>query len=112
MTSVFQVSAREGRPRVFRLAGELDLSSVDELVHAVTPTLDDPGDVVLDLSELRFVDSTGIRTFLDFGRQLRGHGRLVLESPTGPVRRVLDLMGVAGAPQTFDVRDSSEQTLA
>lgn len=113
MSAAFQVSAQEGRARTFLLAGELDLATIDELVLAVTPVLADPGDVVLDLSKLQFVDSTGIRAFLDFGRQLRGRGRLVLEAPTVTVRRVLDLMGlVAGDPQTFDVRGSSETTLA
>lgn len=112
MSSVFHVSAREDQTRTFHLVGELDLSSIDELVRAVSPSLAGPGDVVLDLSKLQFVDSTGIRAFLDFGRKLRGQGRLILESPTRPVRRVLDLMGVAGALQTFDVRGSSEQTLA
>ena len=113
MSAVFQVSRHEGETRTFHLAGELDLSSIDALVRAVAPSLDGPGDLVLNLSKLQFVDSTGIRAFLDFGRQLRGRGRLVLEAPTRPVRRVFDLMGlVAGDPQTFDVRDSPEPTLA
>jgi anti-anti-sigma factor len=85
---------------------------VEQLVQVVTPVLADPGDVVFDLSELQFVDSTGVRAFLDVGRQLRGRGRLVLASPGRAVKRVLDLMGVAGSPQTFDVRDSSQTTLA
>jgi anti-anti-sigma factor len=112
VSAVFQVSAVKGQTRTFHLAGELDLSAVEALVGAVTPSLADPGDIVFDLSKLEFVDSTGIRTFLDFGRQLHGRGRLILVSPCRPVKRVLDLMGVAGSPQTFDVRDSSETTLA
>lgn len=49
-------------------------------------------ELVLDLSELTFLDSTGIQAFLVVAGQNRGG--LVLRRPQQPVRRVFDLVGI------------------
>lgn len=82
---------------VLRLSGELDMDSADlfaeatRLVHAHTiPTL------VLDLTELSFIDSSGLREIVvALTRQREIGGALVLRSPTAQVRRVLDIVGMS-----------------
>jgi stage II sporulation protein AA (anti-sigma F factor antagonist) len=76
--------------RGFRIAGELDLGTVSKLRDALTPFVGD-GEVTLDLSELTFIDSTGIHALLDVARSQDGK-KLILESPTEPVRRVLEIL--------------------
>jgi anti-sigma B factor antagonist len=85
----------EGSVRI-ALEGELDYSSAltldDELRRA------DSGEVsvlVLDLSQLRFMDSTGLAIIANACRRMRrGDRRLVLAAPTGGVRRILQLTGM------------------
>jgi anti-sigma B factor antagonist len=79
---------------VLWLAGEFDLAAVDEFSGAVDAVLDAQRELVLDLSELTFLDSTGIRAFLVIAGQVSGG--VVLRRPTRPVRRVLDLVGIDG----------------
>ena len=81
-----------GRPRTFRLVGELDISNADSLGAVLDLEVQEEGDITLDLSELSFIDSSGIRVLLRTMNALQGKGVLVLQSPTGPVRSVLSLM--------------------
>lgn len=87
--------APTGAPRTFRLAGEVDVLNAEEVAAKLEPDSREQGDLVLDLSDLAFIDSNGIRALLRTAERLEGRGRLVLRSPTRQVRVVLDLVGVA-----------------
>jgi anti-anti-sigma factor len=77
---------------VLWLGGEFDLAGIDAFQAAVDAVLDAQGELVLDLSELTFLDSTGIRAFLVVANTVEGG--VVLRKPTLSVRRVLDLVGI------------------
>jgi anti-sigma B factor antagonist len=85
-------------PRRYRLVGELDLYSVDELTEGLKPKVAAGGDLRLDLSELTFLDSSGIRALLQLNAQLED-GSLILERPSPFARRV---MGVVGVGESLD----------
>jgi anti-sigma B factor antagonist len=91
----FQVEQIPGEALVFRIAGNLDLTTVDQLRAAVGPACGTGGEVRLDLSEVDFCDSTGVGTFVWLHRQATGSGgRLLLCAPRRPVREVLRISGV------------------
>jgi anti-anti-sigma factor len=90
---IFEVS--NPAPRTFELRGELDMATVPRLLFAVAPALREPGDIFLDLSDLSFVDSTGIAAILQIAEPL-AFGALVLTRPQPTVKRVLDITGVHG----------------
>ncbi len=79
-----------------RLAGDVDISNVPELRdriqdHAAATA----GDVVLDCSGLRFIDSIGISALLTEQGRLRQQGRTLRLTDVGPgIKRVLDVAGV------------------
>ena len=55
----------------------------------------DGTDLVLDLSQLGFVDSSGLRVLISAQHQLADHGgTLVLRSPSETVRRLLEITGL------------------
>jgi anti-anti-sigma factor len=59
--------------------------------------------VVLDLSELTFVDSTGLEVMLRAARRAREQGRrLVVARPTAHVRKLLEMTAI---DQTLDIVD-------
>ncbi|MCW2985023.1 MAG: anti-sigma-factor antagonist [Conexibacter sp.] len=82
-------------PAALRLAlhGELDLGTVDQALGAFEANVDGHPEVIVDLSGLTFMDSTGIRLLLQLhGRQ---DGRRVrFADPSPPVARILDLTGI------------------
>jgi anti-sigma B factor antagonist len=93
----------EGSVRI-ALEGELDYSSAlildDELrraeagVHSV---------LVLDLSQLRFMDSTGLGIIASaYRRMRRGGRRLIVACPTNAVRRIFQLTGMLDRLEVVD----------
>jgi anti-sigma B factor antagonist len=83
----FTASWQDG---VLRLSGELDLATDEDLLSAFRSASDDASEVILDLSELEFIDSTGIRAFVTIAREVSPRG-VVLRSPRRAVRKVIDL---------------------
>jgi anti-anti-sigma factor len=75
---------------VLRLSGELDLATDESLLSAFRSVSNDGSEVILDLSELRFVGSAGIRAFVTIAKEASPRG-LVLRSPQRAVRKVIDL---------------------
>jgi anti-anti-sigma factor len=72
---------------VLRLAGELDLVSEPVLADALAQGDGQP--LRIDLSELAFMDSTGLRALLSLQRE---HGDVKLRGPLQPaVQRLLEL---------------------
>ena len=79
-----------------RLLGELDMSTApqlrDELLRLAS---DGAREVTVDLSELQFMDSTGLSVLITGLKRLRERGGdLALRSPTPSTRRVLEITGL------------------
>jgi anti-anti-sigma factor len=88
---VFSVQ-QDSEQRTFRLMGELDLATADELIKLLEPAVRGDGDLRLDLAGLEFMDVAGIRALMKLRLDLCGRGKVHLRSATGEVARVLELM--------------------
>ena len=78
---------------VITLTGELDLSNVDSVQGVIEPLIAaKPDRLIFDVSELGFIDSSGIALLL---RALARVGAIVIRRPSHMVRRVLETTGVA-----------------
>lgn len=75
------------------LRGELDLSSVNKVQEELRRVeADAPAVVVLDLSKLTFLDSTGLRCLVTADQRARDDGRrVVLVRGPDPVQRVFTI---------------------
>jgi anti-sigma B factor antagonist len=87
------------------VSGELDLATCPQLVTSLDGVVEGrPGDVVVDLSGVTFLDSTALTVLITFRQQLQGLGRrLVLDRPSPVVVRVLTISGLL---DTFAVPSS------
>jgi anti-anti-sigma factor len=95
------------------LRGELDLTGAPRIEeHVQSALLNSCGAFVLDLSELVFMDSSGVNALLR-ARSLLGRERreLVVICPPGPVRRVLELIGVVDMLAPFASREEATAAL-
>ena len=86
------------------LRGELDLSGVDRAREAIDQAQDSGANlVVLDLSELEFVDSTGLEVMLRAARRAQDEGRrLIVQRPSRYVKRLLEMTAI---DKSLDVVD-------
>lgn len=84
---------RQGDRHVIALAGEFDLNGVGRVNQELRRAeATDARQIVLDLTGLAFMDSSGIRLILEAQERSRAAGnRLVLTCGPGPVRRLFDL---------------------
>ncbi len=85
---------RDGDRLLVMVAGELDLTTapdLEELLLASAPYVD----LELDLAELAFIDSSGLRLLLaERERALRDGGRLLVKGAQGSVARVFSISGL------------------
>jgi anti-sigma B factor antagonist len=79
-----------------KLSGELDVATAPELTKALLDLSPANTRVTLDLTELTFVDSCGIRAILALARSANGNGPVVLLNPTEAVSRVFEILGLDG----------------
>ena len=86
---------RDGRVHVL-LRGELDLSTVGQVQDALERVeAGSPSVVVLDLSKLSFLDSTGLRCLVTANERAREQGRrLVIVRGPDAVQRVFSITGL------------------
>ncbi|WP_433316733.1 STAS domain-containing protein [Micromonospora chersina] len=77
---------------VVRLAGELDISSTDELRGLLSDTIRETPVVDVDLTDLTFMDSTALSVLIGAHQEAASAGgSLTVHNPAGHVRRVLDV---------------------
>ena len=87
------VSTDPGGGWVVDLAGELDLASLPAVAGPVDDLLSSPPQpVVLELGGLTFLDSSGVAVLV---RVANHSGQVRTRSATEPVRRVIEVLGLA-----------------
>lgn len=101
-----RVSRVEGEV-VLALGGELDIATVERVRAAVDEIEQAPPErLVIDLSGLSFVDSTGLAAFVALDKRCQENGGPALEIRPGPpaVQRLFELVGAA---ERLPFRDGS-----
>jgi anti-anti-sigma factor len=84
----------EGAARVV-FAGELDLAGAERAEAALEEAQAPGATLDVDLRELVFMDSTGLKLIVACrNRAVEGGGRLIVTVAEGAVRRLLELTGV------------------
>ena len=99
-------------PTTIALAGELDYARRAELDDVVARGIAAPGDVVLDLHAVSFLDSSGLGAVARLAEALAERGAtLCLAGATDRVRSVLELAGLdrAVTVETLPGDDGDQQ---
>ena len=89
-------------------AGELDLATSELLREAVDVCCDRDGVrvVIVDLRDLTFVDSTGLRALWHARERAQSVGaELILRSPSAPVQHLLNITKLGGVFAVTDPQD-------
>lgn len=98
----------EGSWRVLVVQGEVDMASAPDLRDALEALIDGGRTrLVVDLSSVDFMDSSGVGVLVGAHRRLEeSGGGLALVCGEGPVRRVL---GITGLDEVFAVHGTLEE---
>src|SRR5439155_19963518 len=83
-----------GAPRTIRLAGELDLLNAEEVEAKLAPDSKGQGHLVLYVSDLAVIDSSGIRVLIGTAERVERRDRLIVRARNRQVQVILTLAGV------------------
>lgn len=94
--SLLDVQIEETDPStIVRVAGVLDISTIEELENRVRPYLRTDAEVIVDFSGVTLCDSTGLGTVVKFDRQARAIGcSFAVRSPRPHVAEVFAMTGI------------------
>lgn len=100
-----------GGARVVDLQGEIHVTTAPRLAEHLTETIESGKTaIVVDMSGVEFIDSTGLSVLLNALRLAGQHGgrlALVCRNPT-----VLRLFQITGLEGTFDIFDDRAEAIA
>jgi anti-anti-sigma factor len=91
------------------ISGEMDIATSPELTSRLA-TVRGPEryQVLVDLSQLTFMDSTGIKSLISSAKEVESRGgRLVVFAPTANVQRVFDIVHFADVVPIADSLDAA-----
>ena len=90
-------TSRDGSTATVAAAGEIDLSTVDDLRAAVTGAASDGTEKLrLDLTAVEFIDSAGLGGLLELRSTLRARNvTLEIDAGDGPVRQAMEITGLS-----------------
>ena len=93
---------QEGDGTVLRVEGDLDLETAPLLIADAEPYLAGPGRLVIDLSHLDFIDSSGLSALIRLHKQWSGAGRKFEIIPPAPT--VAKAFQITGLDQVLPLR--------
>jgi anti-sigma B factor antagonist len=100
---------RQGDALVVRLGGELDLYNASQVREALNEAASDsPSRVIVDLSEVEFMDSTALGVLIEARTRLDNRRSFLLAAPGLETRRALE---ISGLDRHFIVHDSVSEAL-
>jgi anti-sigma B factor antagonist len=80
---------------VIHACGEVDLESAADFEASVLEVVDTDRTLVFDLSEVTFMDSSGLGVMAHAAQRRGSVGRIAVRGVSGPVQRVLDISGLS-----------------
>jgi anti-anti-sigma factor len=83
----------EDTPAGCRLIGEVDAMNADRLKDHIAARVEPDRDFIVDCSELRFMDSSGVHAVLTLAGQMGG-GALVFRGCGPTLRRLFEVVGL------------------
>ena len=83
----------EGKEYTFLLEGRLDTLTSPSLEEKINEVAGDADRLILDLGNLEYISSAGLRVILGATQAMEGKGDMIVRNPSQAVREVFDLTG-------------------
>ena len=100
---------QQGDACVVKLAGELDLYNAPHVRQALEDACaDSPARIIVDLSEVEFIDSTALGVLIEARTRLDNRRAFLLAAPALETKRALE---ISGLDRHFTVHSSVSEAL-
>jgi anti-sigma B factor antagonist len=88
---------KNGTELVVEVIGRLDSLTSPDLEDALEESYDGLTKLILDLGQLEYISSAGLRVLLGASQVMEDQGEMVVRNLTEPVRQVIELVGFDSA---------------
>lgn len=112
MTPLAVQRSRADGYELLAVQGELDIATAPRMIAALNEAFADVAHpLVVDLSEVDFMDSTGLALLMNAHRRMkrRGHGFAIV-CPGGPISRVFEIADMVDSLHVCPDRASARRT--
>ena len=106
-------SRQDEKAIVVSVKGRLDTVTAPELEKELTNTTSEhAGTMVINMSEVEYISSAGLRVLLVAAKMVKNNnGEVLLCGLQGPVKEVLDISGFSAIFKTFDSEEAALATV-
>ncbi|MBR3532588.1 MAG: STAS domain-containing protein [Clostridiales bacterium] len=84
---------KEGTKLTIEIAGRLDTLTAPEFEKEVEPALDGITDLTIDLKDLEYISSAGLRALLGLAQTMEDKGQMKVTNPNDAVMDVFSVTG-------------------
>ena len=84
---------KEGTKLTIEIAGRLDTLTAPEFEKKVEPALDGITDLTIDLKDLEYISSAGLRALLGLAQTMEDKGQMKVTNPNDAVMDVFSVTG-------------------
>jgi anti-anti-sigma factor len=100
---------RLGKNVIVRLSGRLDITQSDEVESLLSKDVQSgEGDMIINLAQISYISSSGIRIFVGMVRELgRQNRKLKLCNITPPVKKVFDVVELLDLFEVFATEEEA-----
>lgn len=89
------------------VAGEIDVFTAPKLREKLLPLCEQGETVIVDLSDVNYIDSTGLGVFVGgYKIQLTASGKMIL---TGVNRRLARLFRITGLQEIIEIKEKKQE---
>lgn len=85
--------SNNGGEYTFDVSGRLDTNTSPELEGKINEVVGSADKLIIDLGNLTYISSAGLRVLLGAVQQMEGKGGMIVRNPSQAVREVFDLTG-------------------
>ena len=85
--------SNNGSEYTFDVSGRLDTNTSPTLEGKINEVVGGATKLIIDLENLSYISSAGLRVLLGATQQMEGKGEMIVRNPSQAVREVFDLTG-------------------
>ncbi len=84
---------RDGKKLLVALEGRLDTNTAPELEESLSDELDDITELVIDLKDLEYISSAGLRVLLACQKKMMKQGKMTVCNPNDVITEIFEVTG-------------------
>ena len=84
---------RNGDQLIYTLSGRLDTAAAPQLEEDIRSSVESANDLVLDITDIEYISSAGLRVLLSAQKTMNQKGGMVVKGANSSIKEIFDITG-------------------